>query len=126
MKTILLALFLGSSLQPGAPADGWAQLLMTPDGSATYYEPASLSRGEGTVRARVRVLPAEGRGDVREFRALEEVHCARRTTRTVTLDAEMRSGEKINVPMNRGPVPIQPGTPIEALHAIVCAAPETT
>lgn len=127
MKTMLLA-FLLQGQAPAAPDQtNWVQIHSSPDGTRAFYEPGSIERGEGTVRVRMRALPGGEIGkSVSEFVATEEMNCARRTTITLALTAELQGGTRMEVPVDGRVDPVHPNTPASALFDIVCAATPTT
>ena len=119
---IAAAAFLAAG-QPQAAEAQWVALLELPDGAMTWYDPASIVRGEGMVRVRMRARPTRSSTTgARMFNSVEEVDCARRTATTISLVADMQDGERIEIPMEGEVDRINPNTPLAALHAIVCPA----
>jgi hypothetical protein len=125
MKTLLLALL----IQAPAPVEqvNWVEMYSAADGTRAYYEPASIERSESVVRVRMRALPGGEIGkSVREFVATEELNCARRTTTTRALSAELAGGQRMEVPVDGRVSEVNPNTPARALFDIVCAAAPAT
>jgi hypothetical protein len=126
MKTILLAFLLQAQPPASAGQTGWIEIYSAQDGTRAYYDPASIERGEGTVRVRMRALPGGEIGkSVREFVAIEEFNCARRTTTTRALTAELQDGQRMEVPPDGRVDAVHANTPAAALFDRVCTAAPT-
>lgn len=121
------AALLAASVQPQASEAQWVDLIELSDGGMTWYDSASIVRRDGIVRVSMRARPGRSsKTGARMYSSLEELDCSRRTATTITLVADMRDGEIIDIPMDGEVDPINPNTPLDALHANVCAAGNTS
>jgi hypothetical protein len=122
MTIMIAAAALLAAAPPQAADPQWVYLLELPDGAMTWYDPASVVRGEGGIRVRMRARPGPSSATgALEFNSVEEFDCVRRMARTISLVADMENGESITVPMDEEEAEaINPDSPLAALHAIVC------
>jgi hypothetical protein len=120
---IAAAALLAAAGQPQVAETEWVSLLELPDGAMTWYDPGSVTRRDGTARVRMRARPTRSSTTgARQFISVEEVDCERRTSTTISLVADMKDGERIEIPLDGTPDAINPNTPLAALHERVCTA----
>ncbi|HYG30830.1 MAG TPA: surface-adhesin E family protein [Allosphingosinicella sp.] len=126
MTIMIAAAALLAAAPPQAADPQWVDLFELPDGAMTWYDPASVVRGDGGIRVRLRARPGRSAPPgPREFNSVEEIDCRRRAARTIMLVADMDNGESITVPMEEEEAEaINPNSPLAALHAIVCPPSE--
>jgi len=103
-----------------AEEKNWILLEKTPDGFSVFYDPSSVyATKEGNLTVVKKYTPPAG-DEVKETFLTSDINCKNRTIRLLKGEIYYNNGRIEELGQQAVPSPIEEGTIMHKLHAILC------